>query len=311
MSSFKEYLQSQGKSKSTVEHYQRYILDFITWLDQDNTEVENATAKEVMGYLNHLQKKGISNTTKSYRLNTINQFFDYQIEQELRKEHPSRHIKIRGSNVKKLTPILTRSELEKIYLEYQIPSAEDPRKNRNWFTTYRLAKQRNKIILSLLINQGLTTAEINRLEIKDLQLRSGDILIKGSRKSEERTLKLKSNQIMDLMEYQFTTRSELLSYQTNKEVENLFLPVPVAGKQTAAQSLDIWKGLAKGIKEEHTNFINLRQVRTSVITNWLKHHNLREVQYMAGHRYVSTTEGYRLNQVDDLLKDIDQYHPLN
>ncbi|PKP47998.1 MAG: integrase, partial [Bacteroidetes bacterium HGW-Bacteroidetes-12] len=31
--------------------------------------------------------------------------------------------------------------------------------------------------------------------------------------------------------------------------------------------------------------------------------------YMAGHRYVSSTEAYLVNQTEDLQKDIDQFHP--
>ena len=65
MSSFKEHLQSQGKTKSTVTAYSSYALDFISYLDADNTEIENATAKEVLSYLNHLQKKGQENKTRN------------------------------------------------------------------------------------------------------------------------------------------------------------------------------------------------------------------------------------------------------
>ncbi|MGZ3767094.1 MAG: hypothetical protein ACXVJP_19860 [Mucilaginibacter sp.] len=36
----------------------------------------------------------------------------------------------------------------------------------------------------------------------------------------------------------------------------------------------------------------------------------RHIKYMAGHRYVSSTEGYQVNQIEDLQADIDQYHPL-
>tara|TARA_R110002072_G_scaffold303067_1_gene492508 strand:- start:6177 stop:7112 length:936 start_codon:yes stop_codon:yes gene_type:complete len=310
MNSFKQYLQSQDKSKSTVAAYQRYILEFITWLDMDNTEAENVTTKEVMSYLSHLQKKGLENKTRAIRLGVINHFYDYQIQLEHTTEHPSKHIKIRGANTTKLTPILSKVELEEIYTKYSIPTDEDPRANRNWFRTYKLSKQRNKVILSLLVNQGLTTAEVNKIEVKDLKLRDGEIYIHGSRKSNERTLKLKSNQIMDLMEYLYKTRVELIKYQENEKVDLLFLPTPVVSKKSAGNSLNIWKRLAQEIKEEHPKFIRLRQIRTSVITHWLKQYNLREVQYMAGHRYVSTTERYFLNQTDDLLKDIDQFHPL-
>ena len=78
MNSFKQHLESQGKSKSTVIAYNSYALDFISYLDADNpsgdghgTEVENATAKEVLGYLNYLQKRGQENKTRSIRLNEI------------------------------------------------------------------------------------------------------------------------------------------------------------------------------------------------------------------------------------------------
>jgi integrase/recombinase XerD len=53
------------------------------------------------------------------------------------------------------------------------------------------------------------------------------------------------------------------------------------------------KKLNKKVKSVH-------QIRTSVITHWLKLYNLREVQYMPGHRYVSSTEAYLINDLEDL-----------
>jgi len=310
---FKNYLESQGKSKSTVEHYYNYLIDFLTFLDTDNTEPENATTKEVMSFLNILQKRGQSNKTRAIRLTVISHFFEYQIENNHRSDNPTKLIKIRGAKQQKLYPTLTKQELEKLYTDYKIPEENDHRNNRNWFKHYRLSKQRNKIIIGLMINQALTTAEVSRIELNDLALREGEIYIKGTRKSNERTLKLKSNQIMDLMEYQFTTRAELLKYQENTETKTLFLSMPTIGKQQKnkqSEKLNIWKNLSKELKIQNKKFINFKQVRASVISIWLKLYNLREVQYMAGHRYVSSTESYFANQMEDLQTDIDKFHPM-
>ncbi len=320
LKTFKHYLTAQGKSKSTVTHYHTYILDFISWLDADETEAENATAKEVLSYLNHLQNpihqggKGQENKTRAIRLNVINHFFDYQIEQHHRIDHPTKHLKIRGTQHKKLYPILSKQDLDKIYVSYPIPSTpthnHKTAKLPNWFIQHQLSKQRNKAILSLMVNQGLTTPEINRLKQEDLKLKEGVIYIVGSRKSNERTLALKPNQIMALMDYSYQVRNKLLAYQEDKNTKRLFLSLPVAGqKKSNKETLSIWKGLSKEVKKQHRNFINFKQVRTSVITHWLKEYNLREVQYMAGHRYVSSTEGYLINQTEDLKADIDKYHP--
>ena len=314
---FTTYLESQGKSKSTVIAYSSYALDFISYLDADHTtcpdfsgEVENATAKEVLSYLNHLQKKGQENKTRNIRLNVIKQFFNWQIEQGQRADNPIAHLKIRGTKQQKLYPIFSKQELEEIYNTYEIPTDQHKKAKCNWFKTYKLSKQRNKAILSLMIHQGLTTPEVERITLNDLKLKQGLLYVAGSRKSNERTLELKSVQIMALMAYQYTTRKQLLHYN-NPEEKRLFLAVPTVGKlaATGVENLQIWKGLTNEIKEQHPKFINFKQVRTSVITHWLKQYNLRQVQHMAGHRYVSSTERYLVNQTEDLQKDIDQFHP--
>ena len=54
----------------------------------------------------------------------------------------------------------------------------------------------------------------------------------------------------------------------------------------------------------------LQQLRASVITAWLKTHNLREAQHMAGHRYVSSTEAYLINDLEGLAEDVARFHPI-
>lgn len=311
MKSFKSYLESQGKSKSTVKHYVSYAVDFISYLDRDHTEAEQATGKEVLGYLNTLQKKGLDTKTRNIRLNVIKHYFNWQVSQELRESNPASHLKLRGTKRQQLHTILSKENLAQLYETYEVPTEKDPRANRNWFTYYKLSKQRNKVLLSLFIHQGLTTAELAKLTLADLQLREGKLYIAGSRKSAERTLELKSSQIMELMEYQFQTRNELLTYQEDKETKRLFLATPTSGqKVTTVGKLNIFKRLTDELRETNPHFQNFKQVRASVITHWLKQYNLRQVQYMAGHRYVSSTEKYLANQAEDLRKDIDHYHPI-
>ena len=68
--------------------------------------------------------------------------------------------------------------------------------------------------------------------------------------------------------------------------------------------------LTKSIKAINSKIKDVKHIRASVITNWLKVHNLRKVQHMAGHRYVSSTEAYQLNNIEELTEDIRKYHPI-
>jgi len=51
-------------------------------------------------------------------------------------------------------------------------------------------------------------------------------------------------------------------------------------------------------------------IMQSVISYWLTKHNLRTVQFMAGHRYVSSTEWYKRIDIQELRREVSLYHPL-
>lgn len=308
---FKTYLKQQELSKSTAEMYHYQTMNFISFLDKDNTEVENCTEKEIMLYLGYLQKQGIAPETRKLRLSALKHFFNFQIENNQRKDNPANRIKLQGGQKQKLYPILSPQELQSIYENYNVPKEDDPRSHHNWFNAYKLSKERNKVIIGLLFNQGITTAEVSRITTDSLDLRNGKIDITGGRTGKDRTLELKSSQIMDLMEYQYKTRNELLKYH-KEPTKQLFLSTPASGQTQVndVNAFNIFKRLTDELKEQNPKFINFLQVRASVITYWLKNYNLRQVQYFAGHKRIISTEMYLINDIDDLQKEIDSFHPI-
>ena len=200
--------------------------------------------------------------------------------------------------------ILKKQELETLYENFEITAENGSNKNQNWFKASQLTSRRNKVILGLMIWQGLGTRELTKLEVKDLKLREGTIYIQGSRRSNERELKLEAHQVLDLMEYQLKTRVEMLAI-SKQETEQLF--IGVAGGNHFS---NIITKLIQKLREQNSSIENIKQIRASVITNWLQHYNLREVQYRAGHRYVSSTEAYLVNDLEGLQEDIAKFHPI-
>ncbi len=290
---FKNYLLAKGFSKSTTEVYQKELLIYITWCDINNIEAEEATYNEVIGYVQKLRKQQVSQATIQKYLNSIKHYYNWLVKRNLRTDNPVLNINIKGIKRRILHDILNKQELEKIYFDYK----NSPSKT--------LSKKRNEIIISLLIYQGLNTNSLKNLEVQDIKLREGKIHIKSARRSNERTLKLEAHQVLDLMDYTLQVRQLILN-KTNKETDLLLVSLGTSSDLNGA----ITK-LIKTLKKQDKKVQNLKQIRASVITNWLKNYNLREVQYFAGHRFVSSTEAYLINDLEDLQEDIEKYHPTN
>uniref|UniRef100_UPI001BD61B47 tyrosine-type recombinase/integrase n=1 Tax=Flagellimonas sp. 389 TaxID=2835862 RepID=UPI001BD61B47 len=211
---FKNYLLSRGFSTATSESYSKSLLQYTVWTESNQIETEQSTYNEVISYVQHLKNKAIKQRTVQLHMNSLRHYFDWVAKRQLRNDNPTLNINIKGIKRRKLYNIIDKPTLEKIYHGYDIGNLEK-QEDEN------IAK-RNKIILGLIIYQGLGTLELNRLEVNDVKLREGKIFVKSSRRSNERTLKLEAHQVLDVMEYTLKIRAELVA-ENPKGTEQLLI----------------------------------------------------------------------------------------
>ena len=154
-----------------------------------------------------------------------------------------------------------------------------------------------------MVYQGLNTTELIHLELEDLQLYKGKIYIKSGVRSNSRTLELKSWQVIEFLEYIKEFREEILE-RKSLETNRIFIP-------NNARLGNTVQHIIKKLKKTNYKVNNIHQIRASVITNWLGQYNLRKVQYLAGHRYISSTERYLQDDLENLHEIVNNFHPIS
>lgn len=296
---FKNYLESKQFSKKSVSSMYTATCCFFNWCDDERIQPEQATYQDLMAYMQKLQKKEVKQVTIQSYINSISHYYKWLITQGTISKNPTTGITIKGIRRKRLYHIFTRQELEQLYHQY---NQQQP--------TLAVGNQR-KVIIGLAVFQGLSAHDIHLLTEKDLKLREGIIHVPAGRTSNERELKLEASQIMDFIEYQTKSRSELLKAKetqlTGQHNDKLFIGTIENNEMILSNHIT---QTGNQLKKQQPHYKNFKQLRACVITHWLKTHNLREVQYMAGHRYVSTTESYQINLIEDLQSQVDKYDPL-
>ncbi len=67
--------------------------------------------------------------------------------------------------------------------------------------------------------------------------------------------------------------------------------------------------LSEELKGINPQIKNAQHIRASVILYWLRQHNKRQVQYMAGHKYIHSTEAYEVQELETLTDQLTKHHP--
>lgn len=283
--SFTTYLKQKRLSAKTVEVYTHDSHHFLNWLQKEDIAAQTFTYNDLLEYMRYCYAAGITSRRLHSILGVVRHYCVHLIELKQRNDNPAAGVFIKGLVRKLPANILSMEELEELYRQYSIQLKEDVSK---------------KIMLGLMIYQGVTVAELIKLKAHHIRMKDCKVFIKGTRRSNERLLDLHANQIIMLQKY--------LSSNPFKD-GYLF----VEPKKTPVSERNVNNRLQymfKLLKQLNGRLISAKQIRNSVIIHWLKHHNLRQVQYMAGHRYVSSTQRYQLNNLDDLTSELQRHHPM-
>jgi len=311
MQEFIEYLESRDITAHTIACYVKYVELFFERVKKEDVQVTKPDVLKHLEYLKNSRK--IQNNTRQHHLSALNHYFTFLLKNGIVVENPCFLLKIRGLKRKTLYRIYTVEELGELcdnYYQLFVRGHDDRHIFEHQREQIYLKVNRNALILSILTNQGITAGEFENIETGDIDLVKATIKIRGTRQSNDRTLPLKATQIGLFMHYLQNIRPQLLEYQKN-ESDKLFFPLPKGNQKRTDNSL-LLSTFGKLIAQVETidkQFINFKQVRASLITFWIKTYGLRKAQYMAGHRYISSTENYLPNNLDNLKDDINKLHP--
>ena len=279
---FTKYRQRKGYAKSSIKIQDSYLRKFFVWMICNQKTVETIDYQSIIKYLSDERKKGINPAGIYKCLRTVCIYLDYEIEKGTIKENPANRIRLKDKEAKALLPPIDKAELERTYSEF---AGQEPKTERS-----KRTHERDTIILGLLIFQGLDSGNLKRLTVKDVNLTAGTIYIASNRKSNARTLKLESVQILSIH-----------NYITRTKENHLF----------AARKLDERVSVfIRKLKTQYPEIQSPGHIRQSVIIGWLKVHPIRQVQYMAGHKNIRSTERYRDEDINDLTQQITKFHPL-
>ena len=291
MKSFKEYLEQKQLSEGTVRIYEYGVKEFLEWITKHHYQEENIRYADLMSYIKYCQKKGKTKLAMRQELLAIRHYFNYLVKSRKIKSNPAQGVYVRGIARRLPHDLAEYDELVNLYETYLVKDIRD---------------QRNKVILGLLIFQALTIEELETLESDHINLREGKMKIIGTDRTNERVLKLEASQVFELQEYLNKTRNRILYGPKVNEPEKITqLIIGMEGGTNLSGEL-AW--MMRRLK--HPKVRQASQIRASVIAEWTRHYDVRIVQYMSGHKYVSSTEKYQVSYLEDLKEQLRKHHPL-
>ena len=259
-----------GLSKNTVEAYQRDLLAFAAWLNQDDITLSTATRDDILRYQGVRLRESRKARSEARLLSSLRRFYRYLCREEIRESDPTTQIESPQLG-RPLPEGLTEQEVEKLL--------EQPDIEQN-------LGLRDRTMLEVLYATGLRVSELVTLTIEQLNMRQGLIRCVG-KGNKERLVPLGEVALDWLQQYLIKARPLLLLGHVS---EDLF---PTRrGKSMTRQAF--WYLIKRYAQQaEIQKHLSPHTLRHAFATHLLNHGaDLRVVQLLLGHSDLSTTQIY-------------------
>jgi len=250
LSNFENYLRGEGQRLNTINGNANIVKRFLNWLTEEQIKPIEISYTDLLTYVNHCKENKNTTRTINSNLIAIKHFYNCLQQKKLVQSNPAEELRIKNVIIRQPHDLLEWEKLEQLYQNYPTSS---------------ITGKRNKTILGMLIYQGLNSGEVAAIELKDVKLEEAKVYISSVGRSNSRTLKLESLQILQLQKYITQVRPVLLA-MTEKQSEKLFM------SSGAGNRLDnSLMRLMRAVRKLNPKIKDPKQIRASVITYWLKH----------------------------------------
>ncbi len=296
---FKGHLLAKGLSKHTVNQNSNYAGIFLEWLAEQGIKKEQVSYKEIIAFIRALQDRNHNTNFINRIILAVRSYYTYLKV----SKNPAAGVYLRGSTRNLPTNLVDYAQIVRVYNQYQGLD------NRT---------KRNRIMLGLMVYQAITTEELRKLEPHHIKLSEGKIYIPGGKHSNARVLKLQALQLLEIQHYVWVVRPEMqkdvCKYRAGRKPAKVDMEAVknqlFFSERGSGQLKNGLQHLFRNIKKLNPQITSGKVIRSSVIVEWLGTRDVRQVQYMVGHRYVSSTQRYKFYNLEELTQAVEQYHPL-
>jgi integrase/recombinase XerD len=277
--SFRHYLETIGRNAKSVHVRLRLLNEFFAWIELQgvqslhaiNYAQLNAYESYLRGRPNKVQGGLLSEKSISHHLWVISQLFGYlQLTGKI-SHNPTSKLEIKFPKDSGQRTILSQSEIKEIY---------------------ELANDFDKTWLGLCYGCGLRVMELRGLDMSDIQLSEGVVVVRHGKGNKKRLVPMTLKLMDDLRAYLKKRKKTI----TEPPTEALFLHI--RGGRMKDYTFNKWlKRLIMRSENEalkaRVNQIGIHCLRHSIATHLIENGvKMEQVKEFLGHSHLETTEIY-------------------
>jgi integrase/recombinase XerD len=285
---FGKYLARKGYADRTITSY----LFAVEYFTRTLVNYHKAKLSEILLALSECAnvEKRLS-VSSAVTISAVRLYYEHLNEKSRRSDLPTLTVRSRQKRNRVIIhqDLFTQQELR------QILTIEE---------RYLFMRVRNRIIMHLLIGQALLPEEIVQLCLSDFNIDERTISVSGTRRTARRCMPLTAEQTTDLQFFISEERNKFLKKRSK------YLLLTKQGTHLSVGEIHYLLKRAQPLFPERN--LNTIKVRQSVISYWLNRagYSLEQVQMLAGHKWISSTERYYCEDLNAKIAIIDVVHPL-
>lgn len=276
----------KGLRPLSCEAYERDLLQFAEYLEDQGATFLHATQEKVSGFLEHLARHNVESRSAARKLSCLRGFYRWLLLDKRIARDPTLNLES-PATWKVLPKSLAVSEVDAM-LDRAGVAADHPQAGA--------IALRDRAILELLYAAGLRVSELTGLNVADLSLNAGRALVRG-KGDKERIVPLGRASVESLALYLKQGRPAL----AKKPSPCLFL---------STRGLPLSRAWVWRLVKRSDAHASPHMLRHSCATHMVERGaDLRTVQTLLGHADIATTQVYTHLALGRLKAVHRQHHP--